>query len=187
MPANSNAYSDAEVTGFATYYYYVIGSNSSGNGVQSNTLEIRAGNNPPAISGLDNIYVKAASTASETFTVTDDAGDIITVSITNKPAFVTLSGTNGNYSINTAPTVDHVGTYNLTIIAKDNNGKSASQVITLTVGDQFTRSVYVNLGSAGKAAPAPWNNWLGNLTDNSNSGLLKDENNANTKIGRAHV
>lgn len=182
LPANSNAYSDAEVTGFATYYYYVIGSNDSGNGVQSNTLSIRAGNNPPAINGLENIYVKAGSSSSETFTVTDDAGDVTTISITNKPGFVTLTGTNGNYSINAAPTADHVGVYDLTVVAKDNNGKSTSQVITLTVGDQYTRSVYVNLGSAGKAAPAPWNNWLGNLTDNSNSGILKDENNANTSF-----
>jgi len=180
LPANSNAYSDAEITGFATYYYYVIGSNSSGDGAQSNTLEIRAGNNPPVISGLENIYVKAASTLNENFTVTDDAGDIITVSITNKPAFVTLTGTNGNYTINAMPSSDHVGSYDLTIVAKDNYGKSTSQIITVTVADQHTRSVYVNLGSAGKTAPAPWNNWLGTHADSSNSGPLKDENNATT-------
>jgi fibronectin type 3 domain-containing protein len=182
LPANSNAYSDAEVTGFATYFYYVIGSNSSGNGAQSNTLEIRAGNNPPVIHDLANIYVKAASTFDESFTVTDDAGDLITVSITNKPSFVTLTGSNGNYNIHVTPTSDHVGAYDLTVIAKDNNGKSTSQVISVTVGDQYTKSVYVNLGSAGKSAVAPWNNWLGNLAANSNSGPLKDENNAITTI-----
>ena len=182
LPANSNAYADAAVTGFATYYYYVIGCNNSGNGAQSNTLEIRAGNNPPVINGLENIYVKAASTFSETFNVTDDAGDLITVSITNKPSFVTLTGSNGNYSINVSPTSDHVGAYDLTVIAKDNNGKSTSQVISVTVGDQYTKSVYVNFGSAGKSAAAPWNNWLGNHGANSDSGPLKDENNATTSI-----
>src|SRR4030095_2302882 len=74
------------------------------------------------------------------------------------------------------------GTYDLTVVAKDNNGKSTSQVITLTVGDQYTRSVYLNLGSAGKAAPAPWNNWLGTHADSSSSGPLKDENNATTTL-----
>ncbi|HUQ66140.1 MAG TPA: fibronectin type III domain-containing protein [Flavitalea sp.] len=183
LPANSNAYTDAEVTGFATYYYYVIGSNNSGNGAQSNTLEIRAGNNPPVISGLQSIYVKAASTYTESFTVTDDAGDKTSISISNKPAFVTLSGgVNGNYNINVAPLSENVGEYYLTIIAKDNNGKSTSQVITVTVADQHTKSVYVNFGSSGKSAPAPWNNWLGNITANSNSGALKDENNATTTI-----
>ncbi|MBL7696626.1 MAG: fibronectin type III domain-containing protein [Chitinophagaceae bacterium] len=182
LPANSNAYADAEVTGFATYYYYVVGSNSSGNGMQSNTLSIRAGNNPPAISGLDNIYVKAASSKSEQFSVTDDAGDVITISIPNKPSFVTLTGSNGNYSINASPTAEHVGVYDLTVIAKDNNGKSTTQVITLTVGDQFTKSVYVNLGSSGKSASSPWNNWLGIPGAGSNSGTLKDEQNAQTAL-----
>lgn len=181
LPANSNAYADAEVTGFATYYYYVIGSNSSGNGAQSNTLQIRAGNNPPVITGLDNIYVKAASSASKAFTVTDDAGDQITVSIQNKPPFANLTGgVNGHYSIVVTPTSEHVGTYDIVVIAKDNNGKSTSQPITITVADQYTRSVYVNLGAADKTASAPWNNWLGALADNSNSGALKDENNAGT-------
>lgn len=188
LPANSNAYSDSEVTGFATYYYYVVGSNSSGNGLQSNTLSIRAGNNPPAISGLDNIYVKVSGTANEGFIVTDeDAGDQITVSIVNKPSFVTLTGSNGNFNIRATPAADHVGAYELTIIAKDNNGKSTSQIITLTVGDQFTRSVYVNLGNTGKSAGTPWNKWLGLHADNSNSGALKDENNAVTSFNIATV
>lgn len=182
LPANSNAYADAEVTGFATYYYYVVGANSSGNGAQSNTLSIRAGNNPPVISGLDNIFVKAASTANENFTVTDDAGDITTISIPNKPAFVTVTGSNGNYVIHVAPSAENVGEYDLNVVAKDNNGKSTSQIITLTVGDQFTKSVYVNLGTAGKSAGPPWNNWLGVHAAKSNSGLLKDENNTQTSF-----
>jgi fibronectin type 3 domain-containing protein len=182
LPANSNAYSDADVTGFATYYYYVTASNNAGTGVQSNTLAIRAGNNPPTISGLQNIYVKVASSIAETFTVTDDAGDIVTVSIENKPPFVTLTGSNGSYSINVSPVVDNVGTYDLTVLATDNNNKSSSQLITLTVADQHTKSVYVNLGNSSKAAAAPWNNWLGALTANSSSGALKDENNAATSI-----
>jgi fibronectin type 3 domain-containing protein len=180
LPANSNAYSDAEVTGFATYYYYVIGSNSSGNGAQSNTLQIRAGNNPPVISGLDNIFVKAASSFAENFAVTDDAGDLVTVTVTNKPPFVTLTGTNGNYNIVAAPTSEQVGIFDVIVVAKDNNGKSTSQPITITVGDEYTRSVSLNFGSPGKSAPAPWNNWLGIVPANLNTGPLKDENNATT-------
>ncbi len=188
LPANSNAYTDSEVTGFSTYYYYVIGLNSAGDGAPSNTLQIRAGNNAPVITDLDNIYVKAGAAETESFNVADDAGDQVTVTIQNKPSFVTLTSSgNGDFSIQTKPTTENTGTYNVTVTATDNNNRSSSQAITITVGDQKTRSVFVNFGSNNKAAPLPWNNWLGLRGDGDVFSALKDENNAVTPISISMV
>jgi fibronectin type 3 domain-containing protein len=181
LPANSNAYTDEDVASFATYFYYVVGTNSAGLGPKSNVLQIRAGNNPPVLHGLQNIFVKAGSTVTSSFSVTDDAGDVVTVSIGDKPSFITLTNSgNGNYSINASPASENTGTYSLPVIAKDNNNKADTVSITVLVGDQMTRSVYVNFGSSGKFAQAPWNNWLGTRADGNTIANLKDESNVAT-------
>lgn len=183
LPANSNAYTDSDVTSFGTYYYYVVGTNSAGNGPKSNVLQIRAGNNPPVLHGLQNIFVKAGSTVTAPFTVTDDAGDIVIVTIKDKPSFITLTSSgNGNYSINAATDAENTGSYTLQVIATDNNNKADTVAITLLVSDQMTRSVYVNFGSIGKVAQVPWNNWLGTRTDGNTIADLKDESNTATSF-----
>jgi hypothetical protein len=184
LPANSNAYADADVTGFATYYYYVVGTNAAGNGEQSNTLRIRAGNNPPVISNLSNIFVRGGAEANEPFNVTDDAGDQVTVTINDKPSFVTLSSNgSGNYNIKVTPAIENIGTYTVTVTATDSYKKSSSQSLTITVGDQKTKSVYVNFAAdASKNALSPWNNWAGKRNAGDVLSALKDETNATTGI-----
>jgi hypothetical protein len=184
LPANSNAYADADVTGFATYYYYVLGTNSAGNGQQSNTLQIRAGNNAPVISNLSNIFIRVGAQVNEPFNVTDDAGDQVTVAISDKPSFVSLTSTgSGNYNIRVSPTIENTGTYNVTVTATDGYNKSSSQSLMITVGDQKTKSVYVNFAAdESKNAAAPWNNWTGNRNAGDVLSALKDETNAATGI-----
>jgi hypothetical protein len=177
---NSNSFTDQTVTAFAKYYYYVVGGNVNGNGASSDTIQVIAGNNAPAMSNLSNMFVKTDATVNQNFTVTD-AGDNITISIDNKPSFITLQNVSGNtYRIILEPTTDNIGWYNLAMKATDSKGAVTTKNFTVTVADKNTRSVYVNFGSAGKTAPAPWNNWLGVRAANNVISNLKDENNVTT-------
>ena len=190
LPANSNAYADNEVSGFTYYYYYIVAKNSAGTGPKSNTLRIRAGNNAPAIEGLNGIFVKAGTVFNEPFTVSDDAGDVPTVKIENYPPFVSLvySGSN-NYYIKASPAVDNTGMYNVRVIATDSYGKADTALVMITVGDQKTRSVLVNFAGDTTTgnAPAPWNNWLGMPAAGSSMTSLKDETNTPTSLSVTFV
>nr|MBA4166892.1 fibronectin type III domain-containing protein [Chitinophagaceae bacterium] len=179
--ANANAYIDAGVTLQKKYYYYVAGVNASGTGAPGNTASSAAGNNAPVISGPDSILVKTNASATADFTITDNAGDVITVNIPGKPPFVTLSNTGGsNYRVSVTPTANNVGWFQLSIVATDNYGKSSTSPLAVSVADKNTRSIYVNFGSNGKTAPLPWNNWPGVRAANDVISGLKDEANATT-------
>lgn len=179
--ANNNAYTDITTAPLTMYYYYVVGYNGGGEGAKSNSVQFKAGNNSPVISSLGNIFGKTGQSVTEEFTITDEPGDVITVKITQKPAFVSISNIGGSdYRITIDPTNDNVGFYNLNLIATDNNGAFSMASFSIVVADAKTRSVYINLGAAGKTAPAPWNNWLGNRAAGNTVSSLKDENNVAT-------
>ena len=122
----------------------------------SNQASADNGNTAPVIGGLAGFHVKSDASFQENFTITDNAGDVITATIPLKPAFVTLTNTSGtNYRITATPTINDVGFKDIKVVATDNKGKQSSQTITIHVGDKNTKSVYVNLGSSGKTAAAP--------------------------------
>jgi fibronectin type 3 domain-containing protein len=174
--ANNNAYIDLNTTPLTHYYYYVAGYNGSGEGAMSNIIKFEAGNNAPVIASLGNMFGKTGQTASEDFTITDDPGDTIAVTIINKPAFINVSKIDSySYRLIINPTNDNVGSFNITVVATDNNGASASQNLSIVVADAKTRSVFVNFGAAGKTAPAPWNNWLENKAAGNMISNLADE------------
>jgi fibronectin type 3 domain-containing protein/pimeloyl-ACP methyl ester carboxylesterase len=178
--ANNNAFTDMTAAAQTNYYYYVVGYNAGGEGAKSNTVQFEAGNTAPVISALANMYSKTGQSANQTFTVTDP-GDAITVKILRKPAFVTLANIGGSdYQITINPTNDNVGFHDLVVSATDNNGESSLDTFSIVVADAKTRSVFVNFGATDKAAPAPWNNWLGNRTAGNQLINPVDENNVAT-------
>ncbi len=163
--ANNNAFTDMTAAPITTYYFYVVGYNAGGEGAKSNTVEFEAGNNAPVIASLSQMYAKTGQSSSQTFTVTDDPGDVVTVKIVRKPAFVSIAKISGaDYRISIDPTNDNVGFHELVVVATDNSGASMLDTFSVVVADAKTRSVYVNFGATDKAAQAPWNNWLGNRT-----------------------
>jgi fibronectin type 3 domain-containing protein len=180
--ANNNAYTDASTAPLTSYYYYVAGYNGGGEGLKSNIVQFEAGNNAPVINSLANMFGKTGQTVTEDFTITDDPGDVVSVKILQKPAFITIGNTGGaNYRITINPTNDNVGFYNIAVVATDNNGLSTTANMSIVVADAQTRSVFVNFGAAGKTAAAPWNNWLGNkAAGNSVSNLLDEAGTATT-------
>ncbi|HUQ64902.1 MAG TPA: fibronectin type III domain-containing protein [Flavitalea sp.] len=181
LGANNNAYSDLSTTALTLYYYYVAGYNGAGEGTKSNIVQIKAGNNAPVITSPANMYGKSGQTVTQDFTITDDPGDVVTVKMLNKPAFMSIENAGGSlYRITANPTLDNVGFYSFSIAATDNNGASSTSTFSLVVADAKTRSVFVNLGAVGKTAVAPWNNWLGNRAAGNVISNLKDENNIST-------
>lgn len=180
LQPNSNSYTDNTVSPFAQYYYYVVGANLNGNGASSDTLGVIAGNNAPVMSVINNMFVKTGATLSQDFTITD-AGDAVTISIDNKPSFITLQHVSGNnYRVTLNPTTDNIGWHNLVMKAKDSKGAIVTRNFVVSVADKNTRSVYVKFGPAGRNAPAPWNNWLGTRAANNVINSLRDENNVVT-------
>jgi pimeloyl-ACP methyl ester carboxylesterase/fibronectin type 3 domain-containing protein len=179
--ANATTYTDNTLATNTTYYYVVRAVNGTGAAAKSNEVSPNNGNTAPVVPTLSDMHVKTGATASKTFTVTDNAGDVVTVSIPLKPAFVTLTKLSAtSYRINAAPTGDDVGFNTIKVVAADNKGMSTTKTFNILVTNKNTRSVFVNIGASGKSAPAPWNNWLGTRAANSVIGSLKDESSVTT-------
>jgi large repetitive protein len=178
---DSSAYFDNAVAPQTTYYYYVAGVNTYGIGASSDSIKVVTGNNAPVVTVTDNIYLKTETSTDVDFTVTDDPGDVITVSLAEKPGFVTLTNLGGsNYRITAAPNADHVGWYTIKLKAADNKGSEIIRNIALTVSDKNTRSAFIKFGIPGKNAPAPWNNWLGARSAGNVLTQIVDEKNTLT-------
>jgi large repetitive protein len=78
---NLTTYSDATAEPLTQYYYYVMAANAVGNSPTSDTVSVLIGNNSPLINELDNIFVKTESSVNEPFSVSDNAGDVVTAAI----------------------------------------------------------------------------------------------------------
>lgn len=183
LAANATTYTDAGLNATLTYYYVVRAVNETGAAPNSNQASADNGNTAPVIGGLAGFHVKTDASFKENFTVTDNPGDVVTVTIPLKPAFIAISNTGGtNYRITATPTINDVGFKDIKVVATDSKGKQSTQTITVHVTDKNTKSIYVNLGSSGKTAAAPWNNWLGNRGAGNIISNLKDENNVATTI-----
>jgi pimeloyl-ACP methyl ester carboxylesterase len=181
--ANATTYTDNGLDPNTTYFYVVRAVNNTGAAAASNQVSPYEGNTAPVISSLSNMYSKTESNASQNFTVTDNPGDVTTVTIPLKPAFITLQDLGGgSYSITANPTRDDIGWTDIKVLATDNIGKQSWKVFSILVTDKDTRSYFVNFGSSTKTAPAPWNNWLGVRGTGNVLANLKDENNIATSI-----
>jgi fibronectin type 3 domain-containing protein len=182
LPANSNAYTNSDAIDLTTYYYYVVGTNNAGSGSKSNILTVRAGNKAPVINGLRDVLVKATTSIDIPFTVTDDAGDEITVSLPGDPGFVSLNRVNGNYLLKISPDRDKAGTYQAVVSAKDNYNKQVFDTVSIFVGDPATRSILVSFGNNSVQAVNTWNTWPNVPADGAILTNLRDESNAATSI-----
>jgi hypothetical protein len=177
---NTTTYTDNTVQTLVTYYYYVRAAGAAGDSPTSDTIMVTTGNNKPTINNLSNVFVKTRASFNEDFSVSDDAGDVITVTSSNLPSFAVLQNLGGgSYRIACTPNENNEGRYNATIVATDDKGASNSQVISIHVSDRNTRSVYVNLAANGNTmAGDPYNDYVGSVAGAIFN--LKDESGATT-------
>lgn len=178
---DSTGYNNDGLEPFTNYYYYVVGVNSAGTGVTSDTLLYQTLNNNPTVTSVASFNVKADNSAIANFTVSDDPGDELTVTLIDNPTFITLTKlSNTSYRINANPTSSHVGKHTFGIQVADDKGGVTTTSVVVSVSDKNTRSVFVNFAPTGNPAPSPWNNMLGyGGVGNVMSNLL-DENGENS-------
>ncbi|WP_276485216.1 fibronectin type III domain-containing protein [Paraflavitalea pollutisoli] len=181
LAADVTTYTDAAVTPFSQYFYYVVANNNYGTGAGIDTASATTANNKPVVAGVIATHtLKVDDVVNDDFTVTDP-GDVVTVSIVDKPGFVTLQQLGGtNYRLIVAPSASDLGTFNFTVKAADDKGGETTVPVTVTVNDKNTRSVLVNFAYWGDEAAAPWNNIVGYIGAEYTLPNLKDENNATT-------
>jgi large repetitive protein len=184
--ANTTSYVDNSGASNTKYYYAIEATNTYGTSGKTGLVNITTGNKAPVLSALNNLYVKATTTAAVNIAATDDAGDVLKVTISNLPSFGTyVSIGNGTGTINFAPSASDAGVYkNVTVKVEDNFGGMVTRIFDVYVADDITRNVFVNFGlNGGSAVTAPWNNFLSYPFTNSTLNSLVDESNVNTNFG----
>lgn len=181
--ANSNetTYTDNAVSTNNTYYYKIEAVNNNGTSGLTDAVIVFVGNKAPTLPVIENVSVKGGATQSVSFIASDDASDVLSVSVSNLPSFAVYQNTgNGRGTITFNPTINDIGVYNnLTVRITDNFGLSTTRSFRVMVTDSSLRSVYVNFAVPGGKTPgAPWNNWtiwpygdvpLANLKDDANN------------------
>jgi hypothetical protein len=121
-----------------------------------------------------------------TITSSDDAGETLTASVSNLPSFATfVNNGNGSGTININPGSSDLGIYqNVTVTVTDNFGLSSQRTFDILVGDNSTRSVYVNMaGEFGASQGQPWNNFAAYPFAGLALSNLKDDQNIATGYG----
>lgn len=183
--SNDSTYIDATVASSTTYFYKIEAVNVNGTSGFTNVVSVTTLNKAPLLANLNAVSLKAGEIGTVNIAATDDAGDILTVQVTNLPSFATYQNTgNGTGNISFTPQIQHIGIYsNIQVKVTDNAGASVIKYFDLTVTDPQLRNVYVNFATEGSAAePAPWNNFYGYLFANNNYGNLKDESGVTTNF-----
>lgn len=179
--ASDTAYTDAAINGGVTYYYALKAVNSYGAN-WSDTLTVAVPNRAPAIAALPNLSIKTEATQQVAITATDDPADVITLSATGLPSFITLQDNGGGHGVlNITPGANNIGSYTITVKATDNKGDASTQSFTLRVTDKNVTAVYVNCNEVTPVG-APWNSF--NAWPNAGIAIsnLKDESGTATGI-----
>ena len=184
--ANDTAYIDATVASNTTYYYKIAATNNFGSSGQTAAVTATSINKTPVLNPLSDVFVKTSASTIVNINATDDAGDVLTITVSNLPAFASyLNTSNGVGKITIAPGTNDLGTFrNITVKVSDNFGASVTRTFDIYVSDNSTRSVYLNFApqtsEGGIAQAAPWNNSLSYPYANLLIGNLNDDVGVNT-------
>ncbi len=181
--ANDTTYIDNTVLSNTTYYYTIEATNNIGSSGYTDTVSVATANKAPVLGTLSDVYVKAGNTLNVSVLPTDDAGDILTTTVTGLPSFGVFQSTgNGTGDIVFNPSVDVLGIYTgIAVTVTDNYGASVTRSFNIIVTDNTVRSAYLNFGPDGATPQAtPWNNFLGYPFINNAYGGIKDDANVLT-------
>ncbi|RYF45185.1 MAG: T9SS type A sorting domain-containing protein, partial [Chitinophagaceae bacterium] len=178
--ANLTQYTDSTVTGNKSFFYTVRAVNAAGASPYSDTVTVTTPNVAPKLTAISSVIMKTGTTTTVPVTATDDAGDIITLTVTGLPSFATFTNTgNGTGTINIAPGTTKGSFKDIKVIAKDQAGLTSERLFDITVTDANLTTAFINFNQT-DAAPFPWNNF--NAAPNAGVVLsnIVDENNAAT-------
>lgn len=185
--ANTTSYIDASVLSSTTYYYKIEAVNGYGPSGQTTAVNVTTVNKAPVLPAIGGVFVKTGNVVNVNVNGSDDIGDVLTVSVTNLPAFASFTPSgNGTGTISVSPGSDDLGIFkDVKVTVTDNAGLSVERLFDITVTDNATRSWYVNfVGTKGTAEGVqPWNDVSGFPFNNLVVSNLRDDNNANTPTG----
>ncbi|MRG44345.1 T9SS type A sorting domain-containing protein [Chitinophaga sp. SYP-B3965] len=158
--ANTNTFTDQTTLAGTQYYFAVRAINSYGASAFSDTVGVVTTNKNPVLAAISNVSMKADSVINLALAATDDPTDVITLSATGLPAFVTLTDNgSGNGVLKITPNNSQVGTYNnVSVTASDDKGGSTTRTFTIVVQDKTLTSIFVDFNEV-NPAPAPWNSF----------------------------
>lgn len=157
---NLQSYQNNGLAGNTQYFYTVRAVNGYGNSPYSDTVSVTTGNGAPVLTVQTNLSMRIQESLSIPVSVTDEPGDVVTLSATNLPAFASLiDNGNGTGTLQFNPG-NTMGIFNgITITATDSHGASNSATVRIVVRDIFN-SVYVNFSNTPSlVGPSPWNNF----------------------------
>ncbi|UYQ95238.1 fibronectin type III domain-containing protein [Chitinophaga horti] len=159
--ANATTYTDGTVAANQTWFYAVRAINGNGNSAFSDSVSVTVANKNPQITAIANQSLKSDTTYIIPVVASDDAGDVITLSSDNLPAFASLVNTgNGTANLVINANAGQAGTYNNIVInAADDHGGSSSDTFNISVRDKSLTAVYINFNDGAVQATAPWNNF----------------------------
>ncbi|MGN6293159.1 MAG: fibronectin type III domain-containing protein [Chitinophagaceae bacterium] len=179
--ANLVSYDDATVTGNKTFYYAVRALNANGISAFSDTVSVTTPNTSPLLDAVSNQQVNTGQTVSLNVSATDDAGDVITLSLANAPVFVTLNQTGNGTGVISIQPGNTTGVFkDIKLTATDQSGASSSKLFTVTVVDTSLTYAYVNFNLTYPVAG--WNNFSRTPDAGASLADLKTSNNASTGI-----
>ena len=158
------SFSDNDVITGQEVIYKVVAFNTNGSSEEVSSQAIVIPKAAPSISVAGPAVLAGDESGVAQVTAVASDNSVITFSFEGLPSFATTNEvSNGELEILLSPGVQNVGVYPITVIAEDADGLKASELYTVTVTASGQHSYYVNFtGSSSNAAPAPWNNYIGN-------------------------
>ncbi|MBX3242580.1 MAG: fibronectin type III domain-containing protein [Chitinophagaceae bacterium] len=162
---NLQHFNDVTAAANKTYYYIIRVRNSYGV-TNSQIVWLTVPNKAPRIENIPDVYVKLGETKTVNVKAVDDPTEIVTLTASGLPAFVTFTDNGGGNGVLSITASDVTGTYpGITITATDDLGASSSKTITINVIDMLVTSTYVNFNPATHSSNGlPWNDFNAGAT-----------------------
>ena len=175
-------YFDNTISGNVKYYYTIRTVNQYGNSGFSDTVSIITPNTSPVVGVINDIKLKTDQTLNIDFILSDDAGDVISLSTVGLPAFASISNNGNGYGTLSLNPGSTVGKYDVTLTVKDDKGATTTRDFKITVTDKNITSYYVNFNTTVPVTESPWNSFNSLPTAGKVLANIKNDNDVATGV-----
>lgn len=181
---DDSTFVDSSTLGNTTYFYTIRSINKNGPSNFTDTLSITTDPSNPKIKGLQDLRLSFGSIDSMVITTEADPSDLITLTASNLPEFVTftdLGNGKGKFLFN--PEAGDIGHYSdITVTAQTNHGGSTTDKFDLEIYNGSLRIIQINFSKSGSTSAGPWNLMGGWAYANTTINNLHDKNDKETNI-----